>query len=321
MTEKGKFIKALKHEPIDGHVPHFELVFYLTMEVLGKVHPEHRSMHQWKQMSLREKEMQLQDAASCFIDIARMYNHSAIFVHPCVNEFDAVRRLLEIIRERTEDEYFLMMHGDPTYGIPSGEDILEFSTKLYEEPELLHTNAKYQTDECLENAQRFANTGLLDGFGLCSDYCFNRNPFLSPDMFSEFVTPYLKSVITGYREMSFYSIKHTDGNIMPIIDQIIDCKPDALHSLDPQAGVDLKLVKERYGKQVCLIGNVNCGLLQTGTDEQVRQDVLRSLRDGMPGYGYIFSTSNCVYTGLQLERYELIHSIWREHGVYSRKGD
>jgi uroporphyrinogen decarboxylase len=116
--------------------------------------------------------------------------------------------------------------------------------------------------------------------------------------------------------MGFYSIKHTDGNIMPILDAMLECKPDALHSLDPQGGVDLKYLKEYCGDKVCLIGNVNCGLLQTGTDEEVKADVLRALRDGMPGYGYIFSTSNCVYTGLPLERYRLMHRLWREHGVY-----
>lgn len=43
-------------------------------------------------------------------------------------------------------------------------------------------------------------------------------------MFDEFVTPYLKQLITGYREMGFYVIKHTDGNIMPILD-LVACDP------------------------------------------------------------------------------------------------
>ncbi len=103
---------------------------------------------------------------------------------------------------------------------------------------------------------------------------------------------------------------------MPILDQIIECKPHALHSIDPQAGVDLAEVKKLIGDKVCLIGNVNCGLLQTGTDEDVITDVRRSLRDEMPNYSYIFSTSNCVYTGMPLERYELMNRIWREEGIY-----
>jgi uroporphyrinogen decarboxylase len=61
---------------------------------------------------------------------------------------------------------------------------------------------------------------------------------------------------------------------------------------------------------------VNCGLLQTGTDEQVIADARRALRQGMPGYGYVFSTSNCVYTGMALERYELMLRVLNEEGIY-----
>ncbi len=41
-----------------------------------------------------------------------------------------------------------------------------------------------------------------------------------------------------------------------------------------------------------------------------------ALLNGMPGYGYVFSTSNCVYTGMRLSRYELMLDIWREEGNY-----
>lgn len=58
------------------------------------------------------------------------------------------------------------------------------------------------------------------------------------------MTPFLKKLIAGYRSMGFYVIKHTDGNIMPIIDQLVDTNPHALHSLDPQAGVDIAEIKK-----------------------------------------------------------------------------
>ena len=108
-----------------------------------------------------------------------------------------------------------------------------------------------------------------------------------------------------------------DVGIMPILDQIAACKPDAIHSLDPQAGITIPAVRKAVGPDICLVGNVNCGLLQTGTDEEVRADVLRSLREGMAnGRGYIFSTSNCVYTGMPLERYEMMMDLWRQYGNY-----
>ena len=75
-----------------------------------------------------------------------------------------------------------------------------------------------------------------------------------------------------------------------------------------------RIGKAQYGDQVCLIGNVNCGLMDTGTDEEVRESARYALKHGMPGGGYIFSTSNTIYTGMRLSRYEMILDIWREEG-------
>lgn len=97
---------------------------------------------------------------------------------------------------------------------------------------------------------------------------------------------------------------------MPILNQLIEANPHALHSLDPQAGVDIAEVKRKVGDKVCLIGNVNCGLLDSGTDEECIESSQYALKNGMPDGGYIFSTSNCIYPGMKLERYELILDIW-----------
>lgn len=321
MTERERFIKTLKCEPIGGQVPTFELVFFLTMEAFGKLHPHHRVFHQWNQMSKVEQKLQMADIAQLYVDIARKYHHSAIFVQPdpaMLTAPENMHWLLELIREKSGDEFFIMMHGDPTWSIPDGNSMFEFSAKMYEEPEVLNDASKRRLEESLEFAAKLDSLGHLhDGFALCSDYCFNVNPFFSPDMFEELIVPYLKAVIDGYRQMGYYTIKHTDGNILPIVKQIADCKPDAIHSLDPQGGVSIPVVRELIGDEIALIGNVNCGLLQTGSDEECRADVLRSLREGMErGRGYVFSTSNCAYTGLALERYEMMIGLWQQYGNY-----
>ncbi len=325
MTHRERFIKTLECEKIGGRVPHFELVFFLTMEAFGKVHPSHRNYEQWDQMSYNEKKLHIEDMADLYIAIARKYDHSAIFIQPDKElylgrpaDLEVTQWLLETIREKSGDEYYLMMHGDPTWAIPNGDNMMEFAAQMYEEPEVLNEKSKERLEQSLDFAAKLDQRGhLLDGFTLCSDYCFNTNPFFNCEQFDELIVPYLKEVIAEYRKMGYYSIKHSDGNIMPILKQVADCKPNAIHSLDPQGGVDLTEARKIVGDKIALIGNVNSGLLQTGTDEECRQDVLRSLRQGMEsGKGYIFSTSNCAYTGLPLERYEMMVDIWREHGVY-----
>jgi len=47
MTPRQRFIAALECRPLTGRVPHFELVFFLTMEAFGKVRPLHRDYSQW----------------------------------------------------------------------------------------------------------------------------------------------------------------------------------------------------------------------------------------------------------------------------------
>ena len=320
MTQRERFITALEGGRLRGRVPHFELVFFLTMEAFGRVHPSHRQYTQWAQMSPGERDLHRRDIADLYVATARRFEHAAIFFHPPGGwsaEADAeMLRTLEAIRQLSGMEYFLMVHGDATYGVPSGEAMLAFAGRLADEPQRVKDDAARAVDAALCRATRCRAAGLLDGFALCSDYCFNDNPFLSPAMFDEFVTPYLAHLTRGYREMGFYVIKHTDGNIMPILDSLVATRPHALHSLDPQGGVDIAEVKRRVGRQVCLIGNVNCGLLDTGTDEQVVQSARYALRHGMPGGGYVFSTSNCVYTGMDLRRYELILDVWRAEGNY-----
>tara|TARA_B100001123_G_scaffold431728_1_gene553600 strand:- start:1148 stop:1630 length:483 start_codon:yes stop_codon:yes gene_type:complete len=159
-----------------------------------------------------------------------------------------------------------------------------------------------------------ASHGGLDGFALCADYCFNTGTFIPPEWFGEFVTPYLARLGCGYRSQDFYVIKHTGGNIMPILEQLAESSP---HALDPQGDVDIAEVKRLVGDRVCLIGNVNCRLLDSGSDDECIESAKCALEKGMPSGGYIFSTSNCIYTGMRLVRYNLILDVWRRHGVYS----
>jgi uroporphyrinogen decarboxylase len=317
MTPRERFIAALDRRQVEGRVPHFELVFFLTMEAFGKVHPSHRNYHQWDQMEEAEREMHRQDMADLYIATAERFEHDAIFLHPNPGSGDEVFRLIDKVREKSGDRYFVMLHGDATFSMPDGDHMVDFSYRMVDDSEGLKREAQEMVDGALSRGEAFQKHGGLDGFALCADYCFNSGPFMSPAQFGEFVTPYLAKLTRGYRDLGFRVIKHTDGNIMPILDQLVETAPDALHSLDPQGGVDIAEVKRLYGDRVCLIGNVNCGLMDTGTDEEVRESARYALRHGMPGGGYIFSTSNCVYTGMRLSRYEMILDVWREEGNYA----
>lgn len=311
MTPKERAVTALSLG-VPDQVPTFELEFQLTKDLLGK---EYLTQQVLNETPENEHERLLKANAELFIQVAEMLEYSIIPLQ-AVSDINALTVMAKYIRQLVGDRYMIWAHADGTFSIPDGDHMVEFSYWLFDKPQEAHETAKKRVDAAVERAKRLFDAGV-DCFILCSDYCFNQGPFLSPRMFREFVTPYLAENIRRIKELGAWVIKHTDGDIMPIIDQLVECEPHGLHSLDPMAGVDIAEVKKRYGHRLCLIGNVNCALLQTGTPEEMEASARYCLEHGKPGGGYIYSTSNCVYRGLPLENYMRIHEVWKKGRAYT----
>jgi uroporphyrinogen decarboxylase len=314
MTPRDRAIIALTRQPPPPElVPTFELEFQLTQELLGKEFHEGAA---WQNVGPRERERMLCENAALYIEVAERLDYSIIMVTRGAPDEAGLSEIARAIRRLCGDRYLVICHGDGTYAIPNGNDMEEQAAAFFERPDEMKRSADRMVDLALERGQRLLEAGY-DGFALCADYCFNSGPFLSPRMFAQFVTPYLARLVAGYREMGAYVIKHTDGNIMPILDQLVSCRPHAIHSLDGQArDMDLAEIKRRVGDRVCLIGGVQCSLLQTGTEEQIIENCRYTLQHGMPGGGYIYSTTNVAFKGLRLERYLLILQVREQYGRY-----
>jgi len=302
---------------VPDFVPTFELVFDETeRDFEGRTWIGGPAEPNTSDMSYPDK---IRYNARLYVDVARRFDHSIIFVNRTLGKHEppentGVADTVREIRDLSGDEFLVMTHNDPTFMIPF-TNMEEFCVDLLTRPEHMHEVARTRLEESKGDCHRLLEAGA-DGFILCCDYCFNSGPFISPAHFSEFIAPYLKSAIAYFRAQGAYVIKHTDGNIMPIIDDLVAANPHALHSLDPMAGVDIRVVVERYKDRVALCGNVDCSLMQTGTPEQIRHSAEYCLTYGKPGGGYVFCTSNCVFRGMPLESYDLIHSIWLEMRDY-----
>lgn len=134
MTPRERFIATLERRALAGRVPHFELVFFLTMEVFGRVHPSHRNYHQWDQMAESERKLHREDIADLHIATAKRFEHDAIFLHPNPNREEEIVHQIRLVREHTGDTYFLMLHGDATFSIPNGKTMSNWCARLVEEP-------------------------------------------------------------------------------------------------------------------------------------------------------------------------------------------
>lgn len=309
MTPKQRAVAALTCQ-IPDQIPTFELEFQLTREYVGKNYLNQREL---EGLTASEKDKKLHENAEFMLELFEKLEYSIIPIHYL--NFENQLETARIIRKMTGDKYMLTRHGDGTFSIPDGNHMYDFAYRIADDPDGVHADAEKMANNAIEANKRAVDAGF-DSFILCADYCYNTGPFMSPQMFREFVTPYLKKIIKSIRDSGAYAIKHTDGDIMPILDQLAECEPHGIHSLDPMARVDIKEVKRLIGDKICLCGNVNCALMQTGTDEEVIASAEYSITHGKPNGGYIFTTSNVPFHGLPLERYLLVLDVWKKHRDY-----
>jgi len=304
MTGKQRMLKALRFEEPD-RPPHFEVMFELEREAFGLQFPDRRV---WATCTAAEKQRLIGVCMAIYERIVERFRWDALLVFWPWSDPDGVRAAKATFGE---DLLVGSIVGGTTHSIEGLTDWLQFSLDLVEQPAVLHAQAEAKTQAALATFARLAEAGA-DVIHVVNDVAFNSGPFISPAQFGEFVTPYLRRQVQFIRSLEVIPFVHTDGNIMPILDDYLSLGAACFQSVDPMAGMDLAAVKRRCHGRMALMGNVQCSLLQDGPKEAIRASARYCLEHGTPGGGYIFGTSNTIFPGMPLENYEYMLSVYRE---------
>lgn len=146
------------------------------------------------------------------------------------------------------------------------------------------------------------------------DVAFKGRTFISPQDFEEIMVPCYRYIVA---KAGIPVIWHSDGYITPLLDMAIKSGLAGVHSLEPNAGVDLGEVKEDYGDQLVLVGNVDCGEILCQDDlENVRKEVRRCMGQAKAGGRYILSDSNSIHAGCNPKAVVEMFRYAREIGGY-----
>lgn len=215
------------------------------------------------------------------------------------------------------DHYAVIVHLNDVFSLPrylmGMENLL---MAIAAEPELVQALVDMSVDTNLKMAKESVARGVQFVY-TGDDVAATRGPLMSPRHFRKLFYPGLCRVMGGFKELGLYVIKHTDGNLWPIMDMIVDSGIDCLDPIDPVAGMDLGEVKAKYGHRIALKGNVDCADLMTfGTPEETAEATKVALRAGMPGGGFILSSSNSIHSGVKPENYVAMVQTLREYGRY-----
>lgn len=304
MTGKERLAKALRFEQPE-RPPHFEIAFELTPEAFGMEFP---SGKEWATASGVARARLLDRSMELYRRIVAAYQWDAVVVLNPAQEPEGVAAA----KRAFGDE--LAVGGivwEGVWSIDIIKDWERFAEDLAENPNALLDRAEKFCEAGLRRIDAQAQAGA-DFLFIASDVGFNAGPFVSPIQFRRLVTPYLARLVARVREYGKWAFFHSDGQLMPVLDQILECRPHALQSIDPQAGMDFAEVKRRAYGRMALMGNVACNLLQQGPEEAIRRSARYCLTHGAPGGGYVFSSSNTIFRGVPLRNYECMLGSFHE---------
>ncbi len=187
---------------------------------------------------------------------------------------------------------------------------------LITDPELVRALVDLSVRLNLQMAREAAARGA-DFVWTSDDWAGNKGLLMSPRHFRALLYPAFCRWVRGCKELGLWVIKHTDGNVCSILDLLVESGIDALDPIDPQAGMNLGVVKQQYGKRLALKGNVDCAwTLGEGTREQVVEATLAALRQGAAGGGYILSSSNSIHSGVKPDNYRAMLETLARYGRY-----
>lgn len=171
---------------------------------------------------------------------------------------------------------------------------------------------------CQGFAKVMAEAGA-DAIFVTDDYADRKGPFMSPKMFREIEMENLREIVRIGRKHNIPVLKHSDGNLYPILDDIIGSGINCLHPIEPHV-MDLSYVKKKYGHKICLAGNVDCKyVLPFGSEEDVRKDVRRCINAAGEGGGFILTSSNSLHANVKPENIFIMVDEARKYGRYPLK--
>jgi uroporphyrinogen decarboxylase len=149
------------------------------------------------------------------------------------------------------------------------------------------------------------------------DIADTRGLIFNPRIFFDFLGPRFRDVIKGFHDIGYYCVKHTDGNIMDILDYLIESGIDCIDPIDPTANMDIGFIKKKYGDKVCIKGNVNCvTTLVSGSTGDVEKNVKNCIKNAGYGGGYILSSSNTIHSGVKPDNFIAMMNATRRYGKY-----
>ncbi|MBN1443431.1 MAG: hypothetical protein JXA90_12040 [Planctomycetes bacterium] len=179
--------------------------------------------------------------------------------------------------------------ADPAYVAADLMSFEDFLVWAHRETEHFARVVEIVAERVMENLRRQLERCTVDLYRICGPE-YMTPPYLPPEMFRRFMVPHVRRMTEIIHEAGSKVRLHCHGKIARVLDLFFETGCDATDPCEPPPDGDIELdeVKRRCGPRgVSVWGNVELKLLERGTPNEVRAEVLRVLRQAKEGGGFV----------------------------------
>ena len=225
------------------------------------------------------------------------------FDWPSVSDVEGAESLRSRVDRYNEQGYCTLTRCHNPFKIayfmrPFEEFLIDCMTRGDYAMELMRRIAEIEFTRALNGVKAGARAALISG-----DFAHQNAMMISPDMFRKVLKPILADFVSRLKGLNPNALAflHSDGDLFPILGDLIECGFDAVHPIQPES-MDMMAVKRRYGDRLTLFGGVSVQTELPGSEpEEIRSIVRQRIRQLGEGGGFFLAPTNAILSDVPLE--------------------
>lgn len=174
--------------------------------------------------------------------------------------------------------------------------------EYYLNPEMIKMAHEYYV-KMENNLDKYYIREGIDQVFVEIDPATTTGPLISPAMFREFCLPPMKQRIANLKKYRTKVMMHSCGNTWKLMEMFIEAGVDCNQSLQTGAGMDIGLLKEKFGDRMSFWGGVSVEKLIMGTPDEVREDVRYAFKHAVDNGGFILGPSHSIAYGVNYDNF------------------
>jgi len=181
---------------------------------------------------------------------------------------------------------------------------------FYDKPDLIHMMNDDLTRFNIRMFEAITEVLTPEFVGIAEDMSYNHGPMLSHELFSEFILPYYRRLVSAIKNKDTKIMVDSDGDVTQMIPWMNEAGIDGIYPHERQAGCDIVKIREQY-PDLLLLGGFDKIVMNKG-EEAIRAEFERIL-PVMKSGGFIPSVDHQTPPDVSLDDYKLYVCLFKEY--------